>query len=130
LTTAEARIKSISLITDHNQHSIILAIRTFKKVGFDAAGDSGKVNELGFGMGRDNTGQGGFAHPRRLPEDHGGTPVAFDEAAQYLARAQQVALAHELPMISITLTIWRFSGECKGRGKRGKAHAPATTPAA
>ena len=35
-----------------------------------------------------------FAHARRAPEDHRGNLVALNQAAQHLARAQKMGLAH------------------------------------
>ena len=58
----------------------------------DTAGHGGKVDERGLGVPGDDTGEGGFAHTRRSPENHGGYIVGFDEIAQYLALAEKVFL--------------------------------------
>ena len=59
----------------------------------DAAGDGGEIDERGLGPQGDDPGNCGFADAGRTPEDHGGNDVRLDQAAQYLARTQQMLLA-------------------------------------
>ena len=62
----------------------------------DAAGHRRKVDKGGPGLVGNDVGQRRFAHPRRAPEDHGGKGVLLDDAAQHLAGADQMLLAHHL----------------------------------
>ena len=59
----------------------------------DAAGDGGKVDERRPGLVRDDARERGLAHAGRPPEDHGGDLVVLDQAAQHLARPEQMGLA-------------------------------------
>ena len=61
----------------------------------DAAGHRGKVDEGGLGALGDDPRQGGLAHPRRAPENHGGYAVPLNEPAEHLPRAQQMGLPGE-----------------------------------
>ena len=61
----------------------------------DAAGDCGKVDERRSSMVRDDARERGFAHAGRPPEDHRADAVAFNQAAQHLARPKQVGLPSE-----------------------------------
>ena len=62
----------------------------------DAAGNGGEVDEGGLCFVGDNAGERRLADAGRTPEDHGGDPVAVNEGAQDLARAEQVLLPGEL----------------------------------
>ena len=61
---------------------------------FDAAGHGAEVHEVGAGAVGDDTGQSGFAHSRRPPEDHGRDLIPFQKLAQNFAGAQEMPLSH------------------------------------
>ena len=67
-------------------------------ISFDAAGDGAEVDEVGPGAPGDDAGQGGLAHPRRAPENHGGHPVLLDEAAEDLALPQTGGAGPRTPL--------------------------------
>ena len=62
----------------------------------DAGGDGGDGDEVGGGLGRDDAGERRLAGARRAPEDDGRQMAGLDEAAQELARRDEVVLADVL----------------------------------
>ena len=62
----------------------------------DPAGDGGKVDERGVCAVRYDVGESGLPYSGRAPEDHRGDHVAFDDAAQYLTRTDQMLLSDDL----------------------------------
>ncbi len=58
----------------------------------DAAGDGGKLDEVGMRGGGNDFGQRGLAGTGRPPEDHGAGLVALNGQAQRLAFSQQMLL--------------------------------------
>ena len=59
---------------------------------FYAAGDRGKVDEIRLGTVGYDAREGGLAHSRRTPEDHGADVVALDETAEHFSLAEEVFL--------------------------------------
>jgi len=62
----------------------------------DSSQNGGKFNKLGLGQVRDDLRQSSFAGPWWSPEDERADIVSLNLQAQWLPRANQVLLSHEL----------------------------------
>ena len=93
-------VEAVNFIHEHDGphavHAVFLRLGHHLPDFLDAAGDGGKVDKGGPGLLGDDLRQGGFPHPRRPPEDHGGNGVRGDEPAEQLSLSDQVLLPGEL----------------------------------
>ena len=75
---------------------------------FDAAGHRAEINKISFCPSRNDTGQRGFPHSGRPPENHGRDLVPLYELTQHLPPSEQMLLPYKI------LQTLRPQAACKG----------------